>query len=87
MDWNSDLAQRAYIIVKKTAFEVVDSKQLGLKVVVVTDCIDETQKAIFTISKKQPFETANSFLGEERRKEVFKLLSTNWETLMEEYYV
>ena len=85
MDWNSDLVCRAEIVVKEAAFEIVDSEELGLRTIVVTDCIDENQKAVYLPKDGEPFEKFSTFKTEERRKEVEKLLKANWLSLMEVY--
>ena len=85
MNWGSDLIKRATIVVLNTAFEIVDSEEFGMRVIVVTDCLDETQKAVFIPEQGQPFEKCSSFKEATRRDEVEKLLHANWSALLEEY--
>ena len=87
MNWDTDLVHRALIVVKELAFEIVDSNSLGMKVVVVTNCLDEKQKAIFIPKDGQPFEKCSTFQSESKREEVTKILQANWISIMEEYGV
>ncbi|MCL1999246.1 MAG: hypothetical protein FWG65_10820 [Turicibacter sp.] len=77
MNWESDLVKRAYLVMNSLACEVFFSKDMGKKVLLVTDCLDETQRAFFVKSQDNKFFTKYSTFRTARRVSDLNTLVTN----------
>ena len=66
--------------------DVVDSEELGKRVVIATDCNDTTQKALFAVYNNRFFEKASTFRTEASRQQADKIMRANWGALIGEYY-
>ncbi|MCL2015131.1 MAG: hypothetical protein FWG68_02660 [Defluviitaleaceae bacterium] len=83
MNWNSETVRRACFVLDNLAMEIVNHEELGMKVVVITDCLDETQKAMFTMWRGRPKEKMSSFRSHERNLDVTWFMKNNADHLWE----
>jgi hypothetical protein len=83
---DKSLVERAYLIVDYFAFEVVEHGDIGLKIIQVTDCQDERNKAIIIVQGSDFLEKASVFITKQRYGEFLDVMNTNAEFILEGYY-
>ena len=80
------LVERAYFISDAFAFEAIDSESMGRRIIQVTDCRDERNRATFLVNGSEFLEKTSIFMNEIRYHQLLLLMDANAEFLLDGYY-
>jgi len=82
----SDLTDRASIVMDSFAFEIGENEEFGKKIIMVTDCLEESNKAVFFVIGDELIEKVSGFSDDFRYKELKDVVKVNTELILEEFY-
>ena len=82
----SDLTDRATIVMDSFAFEIGQNEEFGKKIITVTDCLEESNKAVFFVFGNELTEKVSGFSNDSRYRELKEVVKINTELILEEFY-
>lgn len=81
----NELTDRADLVMNSFAFEFVFDEDFGKRKILVTDCLDENNKAVFFAQGNDLTEKVSGFSDEIRYKELKDVIAINKELILEEF--
>ncbi|MCL1988327.1 MAG: hypothetical protein FWG64_10220 [Firmicutes bacterium] len=83
MDWESDLVKRSCLVLKDLAFETFFNEEIGKDCVLVTNCLNMTQKALYVKDRDTLFQKLSTFEVGKSTSDLDRLIKNNAYYLVE----
>ncbi|MCL1988326.1 MAG: hypothetical protein FWG64_10215 [Firmicutes bacterium] len=77
MDWESDLVKRSFLVLDSLACEIFFSEEIGRVAILITDCLDTSQKALYVKNTNSFFQKLSTFKSITRQSDLAILVHNN----------